>query len=121
MYLVVITRKRNVGSLLGHAVWKAADFDVISYKKTVLHLSEIQVGKNGSLIPKEIQTCCGKKTFMEKREKLIKKHTLYARVQQTFSMFCVSFVVFFFGACSLAPCESNPHTRLVAQPVLLSP
>lgn len=55
MYLVVITRKRNVGSLLGHAVWKAADFDVISYKKTVLHLSEIQVSKNGSLIPKEIQ------------------------------------------------------------------
>ncbi|MEQ2259377.1 Phosphatidylinositide phosphatase SAC1-A [Xenotaenia resolanae] len=45
MYLIVITRKRNVGNLLGHAVWKAVDFDVISYKKTVLHLSEIQVGK----------------------------------------------------------------------------
>jgi len=43
MYLIVITRKRNVGSLLGHAVWKAVDFDVISYQKTVLHLSEIQV------------------------------------------------------------------------------
>lgn len=43
MYLIVITRKKNVGSLLGHAVWKAVDFDVISYKKTVLHLSEIQV------------------------------------------------------------------------------
>lgn len=43
MYLIVITRKRNVGSLLGHAVWKAVDFDVISYKKTILHLSEIQV------------------------------------------------------------------------------
>ena len=50
MYLIVITRKRNVGSLLGHAVWKAMDFDVISYKKTVLHLSEIQVsGKPFSL------------------------------------------------------------------------
>lgn len=60
MYLVVITRKRNVGSLLGHAVWKAADFDVISYKKTVLHLSEIQVSKSRSLILKEMQTCCGK-------------------------------------------------------------
>lgn len=43
MYLIVITRKKNVGSLLGHAVWKAVDFDVICYKKTVLHLSEIQV------------------------------------------------------------------------------
>lgn len=43
MYLVVITKKRNVGSLLGHAVWKAVDFDVISYKKTVLHLTETQV------------------------------------------------------------------------------
>ncbi|PWA19887.1 hypothetical protein CCH79_00019497, partial [Gambusia affinis] len=45
MYLIVITRKRNVGNLLGHAVWKAVDFDVISYKKTVLHLSEIQENK----------------------------------------------------------------------------
>lgn len=43
MYLIVITRKRNVGSLMGHAVWKAVDFDIISYKKTMLHLSEIQV------------------------------------------------------------------------------
>lgn len=43
MYLIVITKKRNVGSLLGHAVWKAVDFDVISYKKTVLHLTENQV------------------------------------------------------------------------------
>lgn len=43
MYLIVITRKRNVGSLMGHAVWKAVDFDIISYKRTMLHLSEIQV------------------------------------------------------------------------------
>lgn len=49
MYLIVITRKRNVGSLLGHAVWKAMDFDVISYKKTVLHLSEIQVSRTVQL------------------------------------------------------------------------
>lgn len=57
MYLIVITRKKNVGSLLGHAVWKAVDFDVISYKKTVLHLSEIQVSA---------ETCCfqgGKQGF----------------------------------------------------------
>uniref|UniRef100_A0A3Q1IIR3 SAC domain-containing protein n=1 Tax=Anabas testudineus TaxID=64144 RepID=A0A3Q1IIR3_ANATE len=50
MYLIVITRKRNVGSLLGHAVWKAVDFDVISYKKTVLHLSEIQSQENKTFL-----------------------------------------------------------------------
>uniref|UniRef100_A0A669EC52 SAC1 like phosphatidylinositide phosphatase b n=1 Tax=Oreochromis niloticus TaxID=8128 RepID=A0A669EC52_ORENI len=43
MYLVVITKKRKVGDLLGHAVWKALDFDVISYKKTILHLTDNQV------------------------------------------------------------------------------
>uniref|UniRef100_A0A3Q1ENR1 SAC1 like phosphatidylinositide phosphatase n=1 Tax=Acanthochromis polyacanthus TaxID=80966 RepID=A0A3Q1ENR1_9TELE len=41
---------RNVGSLLGHAVWKAVDFDVISYKKTVLHLSEIQSQENKTFL-----------------------------------------------------------------------
>lgn len=44
MYLIVITKKKKVGDLLGHAVWKALDFDIISYKKTVLHLTEDQVG-----------------------------------------------------------------------------
>ena len=44
MYLIVITKKKKVGDLLGHAVWKALDFDVISYKKTVLHLTDNQVG-----------------------------------------------------------------------------
>ncbi|CAF90808.1 unnamed protein product, partial [Tetraodon nigroviridis] len=50
MYLIVITRKKNVGSLLGHAVWKAVDFDIICYKKTVLHLSEIQSQENKALL-----------------------------------------------------------------------
>lgn len=45
MYLIVITRKRKVGDLFGHTVWKAVEFDVISYKKTILHLSDIQVIK----------------------------------------------------------------------------
>ena len=49
MYLIVITKKRNVGSLLGHAVWKAVDFDIISYQKTMLHLTEIQV--TNTLLP----------------------------------------------------------------------
>lgn len=43
MYLIVITKKRKVGDLLGHVVWKAVEFDVISYKKTVLHLTDNQV------------------------------------------------------------------------------
>ncbi|KAM8882787.1 phosphatidylinositol-3-phosphatase SAC1-A [Synchiropus picturatus] len=46
MYLIVITRKKNVGCLQGHAVWKALEFDVIPYKKTLLHLSETQMQEN---------------------------------------------------------------------------
>lgn len=45
MYLIVITRKRKVGDLIGHTVWKAVEFDVISYKKTILHLTDTQVIK----------------------------------------------------------------------------
>lgn len=107
MYLVVITRKRNVGSLLGHAVWKAVDFDVISYKKTVLHLSEIQVSKTASLIPKEIQKFKGIKYYLWKKEKssfIFKKYTWYARVQQTFSMFRGFFFWFFFVSCVFLVC-----------------
>lgn len=43
MYMIIITKKKKVGDLLGHAVWKALDFDVISYKKTILHLTDNQV------------------------------------------------------------------------------
>lgn len=42
-YLIVITKKRKVGEFFNHAVWKATDFDIISYKKTILHLTDIQV------------------------------------------------------------------------------
>lgn len=51
MYLIVITRKKKVGEILGHAVWKVVDFDMISYKKSVLHLSETQVRVAASLKP----------------------------------------------------------------------
>ncbi len=34
-----------MGDLFGHTVWKAVEFDVISYKKTILHLTDIQVIK----------------------------------------------------------------------------
>ncbi|CAL8295704.1 unnamed protein product [Merluccius merluccius] len=50
MYLIVITKKRNVGSLLGHAVWKMVEFEIISYKKTVLHLTEAQSQENKTLL-----------------------------------------------------------------------
>ncbi|PIO32824.1 hypothetical protein AB205_0071300 [Aquarana catesbeiana] len=43
MYLIVITRKKKVGDLFNHSIWKATDFDVISYKKTILHLTDTQI------------------------------------------------------------------------------
>uniref|UniRef100_A0A8K9WVC2 SAC1 like phosphatidylinositide phosphatase b n=1 Tax=Oncorhynchus mykiss TaxID=8022 RepID=A0A8K9WVC2_ONCMY len=42
--------KKKVGDLLGHAVWKAMDFDVISYKKTVLHLTDNQMQDNKAFL-----------------------------------------------------------------------
>ncbi|GAA6099648.1 phosphatidylinositol-3-phosphatase SAC1-B, partial [Tachysurus ichikawai] len=50
MYLIVITKKRKVGDLLGHAVWKAVEFDMISYKKTVLHLTDTQMQDNKTFL-----------------------------------------------------------------------
>ncbi|XP_031724540.1 phosphatidylinositide phosphatase SAC1-B isoform X1 [Anarrhichthys ocellatus] len=50
MYLVVITKKKKVGDLLGHAVWKAVDFDIVSYKKTILHLTENQMQDNKAFL-----------------------------------------------------------------------
>ncbi|KAL7829311.1 hypothetical protein AOLI_G00301960 [Acnodon oligacanthus] len=50
MYLIVITRKRKVGSLFGHTVWKAVEFDMISYKKTILHLTDIQMQDNKTFL-----------------------------------------------------------------------
>ncbi|KAK7124814.1 hypothetical protein R3I94_019015 [Phoxinus phoxinus] len=50
MYLIVITRKRKVGDLFGHTVWKAVEFDVISYKKTILHLTDIQMQDNKAFL-----------------------------------------------------------------------
>ncbi|XP_041933619.1 phosphatidylinositol-3-phosphatase SAC1-A isoform X2 [Alosa sapidissima] len=46
MYLIVITRKKKMGELAGHTVWKATEFDVIPYKKTILHLTENQTQDN---------------------------------------------------------------------------
>ncbi|XP_028818986.1 phosphatidylinositide phosphatase SAC1-A isoform X2 [Denticeps clupeoides] len=49
-YLIVITRKKKMGDLCGHTVWKAVDFDVVSYKKTLLHLTENQVQDNKTFL-----------------------------------------------------------------------
>lgn len=46
-YLIVITKKTKIGEFFNHVIWKATDFDVLSYKKTMLHLTDIQV-RNGS-------------------------------------------------------------------------
>ncbi|XP_026144845.1 phosphatidylinositol-3-phosphatase SAC1-A [Carassius auratus] len=50
MYLIVVTRKRKVGDLFGHTVWKALEFDVISYKKTILHLTDFQMQDNKAFL-----------------------------------------------------------------------
>ncbi|KAG9476047.1 hypothetical protein GDO78_002881 [Eleutherodactylus coqui] len=50
MYLVVITRKKKVGDLLNHSIWKATDFDIISYKKTILHLTDTQLQDNKAFL-----------------------------------------------------------------------
>lgn len=47
-YLIVITKKTKVGEFFNHVIWKATDFDVLSYKKTMLHLTDIQV-RTGSI------------------------------------------------------------------------
>ncbi|XP_056376206.1 phosphatidylinositol-3-phosphatase SAC1 isoform X2 [Hyla sarda] len=50
MYLIVITRKKKVGELLNHSIWKATDFDIISYKKTILHLNDTQLQDNKTFL-----------------------------------------------------------------------
>ncbi|XP_060539626.1 phosphatidylinositol-3-phosphatase SAC1 isoform X1 [Pantherophis guttatus] len=49
-YLIVITRKRKVGEFFNHVVWKAIDFDILSYKKTMLHLTDIQLQDNKAFL-----------------------------------------------------------------------
>ncbi|KFV87959.1 Phosphatidylinositide phosphatase SAC1, partial [Struthio camelus australis] len=45
-YLIVITKKKKVGEIFSHVIWKATDFDILSYKKTMLHLTDIQLQDN---------------------------------------------------------------------------
>ena len=42
-YLIVITKREKVGELLGHTIWRVADTEIHSYKRTTTHLTEQQV------------------------------------------------------------------------------
>uniref|UniRef100_A0A4W3IB28 Phosphatidylinositol-3-phosphatase SAC1 n=1 Tax=Callorhinchus milii TaxID=7868 RepID=A0A4W3IB28_CALMI len=50
MYLIVITKKQKVGDMFTHPIWKATEFDIISYKKTVLHLTDMQMQDNKTFL-----------------------------------------------------------------------
>lgn len=49
-YLIVITKKMKVGEFFSHVIWKATDFDILSYKKTMLHLTDIQLQDNKTFL-----------------------------------------------------------------------
>ncbi|XP_029445325.1 phosphatidylinositide phosphatase SAC1 isoform X1 [Rhinatrema bivittatum] len=49
-YLIIIAKKKKVGDLLNHTIWKATDFDILSYKKTMLHLTDAQLQDNKSFL-----------------------------------------------------------------------
>lgn len=42
-YLVIITKKLKVGTINGQTIWQVAETEVISYTRTLLHLTEKQV------------------------------------------------------------------------------
>ncbi|XP_005383527.1 PREDICTED: phosphatidylinositide phosphatase SAC1 [Chinchilla lanigera] len=49
-YLIVITKKTKIGEFFNHVIWKATDFDILSYKKTMLHLTDIQLQDNKTFL-----------------------------------------------------------------------
>ncbi|XP_036188970.1 phosphatidylinositol-3-phosphatase SAC1 isoform X2 [Myotis myotis] len=49
-YLIVITKKIKIGEFFNHVIWKATDFDILSYKKTMLHLTDIQLQDNKTFL-----------------------------------------------------------------------
>ncbi|XP_004640730.1 phosphatidylinositide phosphatase SAC1 isoform X1 [Octodon degus] len=49
-YLIVITKTMKVGEFFNHVIWKATDFDILSYKKTMLHLTDIQLQDNKTFL-----------------------------------------------------------------------
>ncbi|GFR66006.1 phosphatidylinositide phosphatase SAC1 [Elysia marginata] len=49
-YLIVVTQRQNVGSIGGQHIWKVAKTEVISYKRSLTHLTEKQVSLNKSYL-----------------------------------------------------------------------
>lgn len=49
-YLIVITKKTKIGEFFNHVIWKATEFDILSYKKTMLHLTDIQLQDNKTFL-----------------------------------------------------------------------
>ncbi|KAK3085970.1 hypothetical protein FSP39_011450 [Pinctada imbricata] len=49
-YLIVITKKSKVGEISGHDVWKVEETETLSYKRTMLHLTEQQNAHNRSYL-----------------------------------------------------------------------
>ncbi|GIY70231.1 phosphatidylinositol-3-phosphatase SAC1 [Caerostris darwini] len=49
-YLIVITKKANVGAINGQSIWRIEDTDVIPYARTMLHLTDEQVQYNKNYI-----------------------------------------------------------------------
>ncbi|XP_056015741.1 phosphatidylinositol-3-phosphatase SAC1-like isoform X1 [Ostrea edulis] len=45
-YLIVITKREKIGDVDGHTVWKVIDTEVLSFKRTLLHLTEQQNAHN---------------------------------------------------------------------------
>ncbi|CAM9711482.1 phosphatidylinositol-3-phosphatase SAC1 [Lethenteron reissneri] len=50
MYLIVVTKKEKQGEISGQAIWKAVEFDILSYQKTILHLTDLQAQDNKTLL-----------------------------------------------------------------------
>ncbi|KAK2166809.1 hypothetical protein LSH36_35g08022 [Paralvinella palmiformis] len=49
-YLIVITRKVNIGEIHGQCIYKIVDTEIIPYKKTTLHLNEQQIADNAKYL-----------------------------------------------------------------------
>ncbi|XP_046386332.1 phosphatidylinositol-3-phosphatase SAC1-B [Ischnura elegans] len=45
-YLIVITKKNKVGEINGQSVWQVAECDIISYSRTLSHITEKQIQEN---------------------------------------------------------------------------
>ncbi|XP_071449003.1 phosphatidylinositol-3-phosphatase SAC1-B isoform X2 [Hetaerina americana] len=45
-YLIVITNKNKVGEINGQSIWQVAECDIISYTRTLSHITEKQIQEN---------------------------------------------------------------------------